>query len=194
MRPPHDLNHLLARVAAGEHFGYICFWGHQPAKNGHIGKSCLSQWFDAAFDLDGVRYATAEHFMMAQKARHFGDEATHARVLAAATPAEAKQLGRQVAGFDDVQWQAVRFDVAVRGNVGKFGQNAALRAFLLGTGDQVLVEASPVDAVWGIGLAATDATATRPEAWRGLNLLGFALMVARERLLDGQGEGEGATR
>ena len=69
-----------------------------------------------------------------------------------------------------------------RGNVAKFSQNAELGAFLLGTGHQVLVEASPVDPIWGIGLAATDPAAQDPRAWRGLNLLGFALMAARDVL------------
>jgi ribA/ribD-fused uncharacterized protein len=70
----------------------------------------------------------------------------------------------------------------VAGSVHKFGQDPALRAHLLGTGSRVLVEASPRDRIWGIGLTADDDRAARPQLWQGLNLLGFALMEARQRL------------
>lgn len=120
--------------------------------------------------------------MMAGKARLFGDEESVPGILAARTPAEAKKRGRLVRGFDDAAWTAARFELVVDGNVAKFGQDPALRDYLLGTRDRVLVEASPVDRVWGIGLAADDERAADPARWRGLNLLGFALMEARERL------------
>lgn len=180
-RPP-DRDDLLAAVRSGFEPRYLFFWGHRPSKDGRPSKSCFSQWFDAAFVLAGTRYATAEHFMMAEKARLFGDEATRQQVLAAATPAEAKKLGRQVQGFDDEQWLSLRMEVVVQANHAKFSQDPALRDFLLGTGDQVLVEASPVDSIWGIGLAADHLDALRPEQWPGLNLLGFALMHVRARL------------
>ena len=85
-------------------------------------------------------------------------------------------------GFDEAVWERERFGIVVEGSVHKFGQDAALRQFLLGTGERVLVEASPRDRIWGIGLAADDERATDPARWRGLNLLGFALMEAREVL------------
>jgi len=126
-----------------------------------------------------VHYPTAEHFMMAEKARLFGDDEARARILKAGSPAAAKKLGRTVRGFTEAAWARARFDIVVAGSRAKFGQNADLAAFLAATGDRVLVEASPVDRIWGIGLAATSPAATQPEKWRGLNLLGFALMVAR---------------
>jgi ribA/ribD-fused uncharacterized protein len=86
-------------------------------------------------------------------------------------------------------WAAARFELVVEGSVAKFRQHPALLAYLLGTSNRVLVEASPVDRVWGIGWASTDENATDPERWRGLNLLGFALMEARSRLSRSQGEG-----
>ncbi len=147
-----------------------------------MGKSCLSQWFEAPFELDGIRYPTAEHFMMAGKARLFADQQTCERIILAPTPDAAKKLGRQIRGFDEALWNAARFDIVVRGNMAKFSQNPALRGFLLATTDKVLVEASPVDAVWGIGLAADDPRAQDPSAWCGLNLLGFALMEVRQQL------------
>jgi ribA/ribD-fused uncharacterized protein len=142
----------------------------------------LSQWWPARFTVDGESFASAEHYMMAAKARLFGDEETRAKILASATPAEAKALGRKVCGFDEKVWEESRFQIAVEGSVAKFGQNADLGAFLPVTGDAVLVEASPVDRVWGIGLAADDPRAKRPAEWKGLNLLGFALMRARAML------------
>jgi ribA/ribD-fused uncharacterized protein len=87
-----------------------------------------------------------------------------------------------VSGFDEAVWTAHRSDIVVRANVEKFSQNAALKDFLLNTGDRVLVEASPVDKVWGIGLAEDSPVVENPRKWKGLNLLGFALMAVRERL------------
>ncbi|MFM0326659.1 NADAR family protein [Caballeronia glebae] len=87
-------------------------------------------------------------------------------------------------GFDNQRWQATSFELVIEGNVKKFEQNPPLRDFLLSTGDRVLVEASPVDSVWGIGLAADDPRAGNPEQWEGSNLRGFALMAVRCRLAE----------
>jgi ribA/ribD-fused uncharacterized protein len=174
---------LITAIRAGERPKYVLFWGHRPLPNGEIGKSCFSQWWEGApFGVEGVTYRTAEHWMMAEKARLFGDETTRTRILKAANPGAAKRLGRGVTGFDSARWDEARFEVVVQGNVAKFGQHPPLREFLLNTGRRILVEASPVDRIWGIGLAANDPGAEDPEQWRGLNLLGFALMEARARL------------
>jgi ribA/ribD-fused uncharacterized protein len=173
---------LTALVAAGAQAKYLLFWGHRPERDGRVGPGSLSQWWPSEFTVDGVTYATAEHWMMAGKARLFGDERVIPRIIEARTPAEAKKLGRLVQGFDEERWVAARFDLVVEGNVAKFGQSAALREYLLGTGKRVLVEASPMDRLWGIGLSAANDRATKPDEWRGLNLLGFALMEARARL------------
>lgn len=182
IRNAYTLEALLERINRGEEIKHLHFWGHQPEKDGRIGKSCFSQWFDAPFTVDQVRYPTAEHFMMAGKARLFGDAEIVDRVLKARTPAEAKKLGRQVRGFDDVVWKGAAFELVVQGNLAKFSQNAAMGDFLLRTGDKVLVEASPVDNIWGIGLAATHEDAMDPRRWAGQNLLGFALMAVRDQL------------
>lgn len=164
---------------------WLFFWGHQPSKNGDITAACFSQWWSGhAFEIDGVRYATAEHFMMADKARLFRDEASLSAILEAKSPAVAKKLGRQVANFDDAQWLEARWDIVVRGNEAKFSQHADLRDFLLKTGDRVIVEASPYDRIWGIGMGTKDEGVENPDKWKGLNLLGFALMEVRERLRD----------
>jgi len=184
---PVSVTELQAQVAAGFAPQYLLFWGHRAARDGAIGKSCLSQWFPAPFEVAGLRYPTAEHYMMAGKARLFGDAAIAAQILAAGEPGAVKALGRKIAGFDEAVWVAQRSRIVEEANLAKFGQNPALRDFLLATGAQVLVEASPVDAIWGIGLAADDARALDPAQWQGLNLLGFALMQVRERLRAGAG-------
>ncbi|GAA2916388.1 NADAR family protein [Streptomyces mexicanus] len=176
---------LVREVRAGVRIRYLCFWGHRPRRDGQVGASCLSQWWPAPFTVDGVTYATAEHWMMAGKARLFGDAEAERRVLAAGHPAEAKKAGRLVRGFDEETWARERYRIVVEGSVHKFAAHPELREFLLNTGEKVLVEASPVDRVWGIGLAADDEAATDPERWKGANLLGFALMAARERLRAG---------
>ncbi|GAA3114600.1 NADAR family protein [Streptomyces rectiviolaceus] len=173
---------LVTAVRAGVQVKYLHFWGHTPRRNGTLGASCLSQWWLSPFTVDGVEYGTAEHWMMASKARLFGDAEAERAVLASRTPAEAKNAGRLVRGFDETMWERERFGIVVEGSVHKFASTAALRSFLVGTGSRVLVEASPMDRIWGIGLAADDDRAQAPERWRGPNLLGFALMEARERL------------
>jgi ribA/ribD-fused uncharacterized protein len=182
---PASVQELLHAMAQGLAPRFLPFWGHQPAADGSIGKTCMSQWFEAGFEVDGQHYATAEHCMMAGKARLFGDEAAHAAIVRCRTPGEAKKLGRGIQGFDDARWEQARFGIVVQANLAKFSQNPALAGYLLSTGDRVLVEASPVDAIWGIGLAADDARATDPAQWRGLNLLGFALMQVRGQLRPG---------
>ncbi len=157
------------------------FWGHTPSKDGSVTKACFSQWWAGhPFEFDGIRYTTAEHYMRAEKARLFQDEATFSKIIGVRSPEIAKKLGRQIANFDDQIWLRHRWDIVVRGNRAKFAQHAELKTFLLQTGDRLLVEASPFDPIWGIGMAATDPNAERPQYWKGLNLLGFALMEVRE--------------
>ncbi|MFH8796644.1 NADAR family protein [Streptomyces sp. NPDC017941] len=173
---------LLAARQAGRRPKPLYFWGHTPRRDGTLGPSCLSQWWPSPFTSDGVTYATAEHWMMAAKARLFGDEDAERAVLAARTPAEAKRAGRLVRDFDERLWARERFGIVVGGSLLKFTADDALRTYLLGTGERLLVEASPLDPVWGVGLAADDPAIEDPGTWRGLNLLGFALMETRERL------------
>ena len=167
---------LCRALALGGRVKFVFFWSHQPSAGR---AACLSQWYESPFELWGEFYPTAEHFMMAEKARLFGDNTSEAAILEAASPGHAKQLGRGVAGFSQGTWDAERFGVAVRGNLAKFGQNPDLRDYLVGTHERVLVEASPTDPIWGIGLAKHESNAEHPDKWAGLNLLGFALMEVR---------------
>ncbi|WP_455355646.1 NADAR family protein [Streptomyces sp. SYSU K217416] len=185
------IDDLIEQVSGGSRIKYLHFWGHAPRRDGAIGASCLSQWWPSPFTVDGVEYATAEHWMMAAKARLFGDAEAEREAVAAGGPAQAKKAGRLVRGFDEKIWRRERYAIVVAGSLHKFGAHADLREFLLGTGERVLVEASPLDRIWGIGLAGDDERAQDPARWRGLNLLGFALMDARERLRGGEGAGAG---
>jgi ribA/ribD-fused uncharacterized protein len=179
---PRSVQDLVDGIAAGRRYRYVYFWGHTPRKQGQVDRSCFSQWYPAEFTVDGTTYPTAEHWMMAAKARLFGDAGTAAKILAARHPGEAKALGRAVANFDEAEWRRERFAVVVAGSVHKFSQNSELGKYLGGTGDRVLVEASPVDLVWGAGMAPGDERSTDPRQWPGKNLLGFALMAARGQL------------
>jgi ribA/ribD-fused uncharacterized protein len=178
----HELESLCDAVRSGARLKYVFFWGHTPTSRGEIGKECLSQWYAARFEVDGVSFATAEHYMMYRKALLFSDHDTAKQILHAPNPGAAKSLGRSVRGFIDSVWVDHRSAIVVDGNYAKFSQSAALREYLVNTKQRVLVEASPVDRVWGIGLAADDEHVENPLMWRGLNLLGFALMTIRERL------------
>lgn len=183
-----NTGHLLAALATGATLDYLYFWGHTPAQAGIVDKSCMSQWFPSPFTVDEVLYPTAEHYMMAHKALLFGDTAIARRVVTAASPAAVKQLGREVAGFDTARWEAARETIVFAGNLAKFGQDAALKAFLLATSESVIVEASPLDRIWGVGLAASDERIKAPTQWEGLNLLGFQLMAVRGALRAGAGQ------
>jgi ribA/ribD-fused uncharacterized protein len=161
---------------------YLAFWGHTPKVKGQAGPHMLSQWWPSPFEVEGVTYATAEHYMMAEKARLFGDEELRQQILIAPHPNAAKGLGRRVMGYDQDVWETCRYSIVVSGNLAKFSSDPGLTDYLLSTGERVLVEASPLDRVWGIGLTADDPRVTQPEHWQGLNLLGFALMEVRQQL------------
>ena len=165
---------------------FLLFWGH-TAKKGSIGKECLSQWYDCTFEVgdgnaDIATYRTAEQYMMARKALLFGDNEVYDKIMDAGSPDEFKKLGQQVRGFDEEKWKAARCDIVIRGNYAKFSQDRELKAFLLSTGTKILVEASPYDRTWGIGMSANDSRSENPNFWRGTNLLGFCLMEVRDML------------
>ncbi len=173
---------LAEYVNHGNKVKYVFFWGHQKSTSG-VSKSCFSQWYDSPFESGGSHFLTSEHYMMYRKAVLFGDDSAAERLLAAGNPGEAKAIGREVLGFDQKKWDAERFDVVVSASIKKFSNDPKLKAFLLSTGSRVLVEASPADRVWGIGLSEDSPACENPNQWKGENLLGFALMEARDQLL-----------
>ncbi len=176
----YDLDWLLSQQGGGTRQKYVYFWGHRKRPDNAVTKACFSQWWSSPFEVDGNRYATAEHWMMAEKARLFEDEIRYAEILNSESPGKAKALGRQVLNFDQSVWNKSKYDVAVQGNFHKFTQHEDLGNFLRNTGNRILVEASPVDRIWGVGLEQKDPMIEKPSKWRGQNMLGFALMTVRD--------------
>lgn len=159
----------------------IYFWGHTPNPK-KVTAACLSQWYDCLFEVDGVQYHTTEQYMMANKAKLFGDEDVYREIMSASTPNEYKKLGRKIHEFNQKLWDATKLNIVVEGNKAKFSQRTDLGEFLLSTGNAILVEASPYDKIWGIGLDRETAMSGTVEHWQGENLLGCALMEVRDWL------------
>ncbi len=143
----------------------------------------FSQWYPSTFVVDGNTFSCAEQFMMHGKAVLFGDAAIAAQILATASPKEHKALGRKVSGFDDKVWKQHREVIVAAGSRAKFTQNPALLRALLDTAPTELVEASPFDRIWGVGMGADDPRIEDPANWRGGNLLGKILTKLRDELI-----------
>lgn len=148
----------------------------------------LSQWAAQPFlvynsELGKIeRFPTAEHYMMAQKAVMFKDIKMRDKIMSARTPKEAKELGRLVSNFDEYQWNRLGVKVVRMGNVLRGMQNEHFRKELLSTGDKILIEASPYDRIWGVGLDSFAPAILQPTQWPGQNRLGFILMEVRDIL------------
>lgn len=181
-KPEYDLNNLISDYKDGKNLEYIYFWGHHPKKDGGITKSCFSQWWKSRFNIGHTEYLFMEQYMMAEKARFFGDKEIEEKIMNSYDPKEIKSFGRKVRGFDEEIWNRAKYSIIINGNYNKFMQNERLKTFLLSTGDKILVEASPYDTVWGIQMSEEDVNIKNPELWRGENLLGFALMEVRNEI------------
>jgi hypothetical protein len=144
----------------------------------------FSQWYPANFETGGVVYNCAEQYMMSQKALLFSDHAMYKKIMHTADPAEHKEFGRAVANFQFDVWVKNAKDIVTAGNYGKFSQNLDLQGVLLATYPKTLVEASPTDKIWGIGMSRFDPKAKYPSNWKGTNWLGLCLMRVRELLRD----------
>ncbi len=142
----------------------------------------FSQWYRAEMVVNGVKYNTAEQFMMAMKAQFFGDTEAQAKIMATKDPAKQKAIGREVKGFKVDEWSKVSRRFVYAGNYAKFTQNSDLYVELMNTGDLEIVEASPYDKIWGIGLGETDPRAFDKTQWQGLNWLGECVMKVRADL------------
>ena len=177
----YSVDSIKRMVSTDPNVRFIYFWGHTPSVKG-ITETCLSQWYDVEFEIAEVKYNTAEQYMMAQKALLFDDKEVFAQIMLADNPRDYKALGRKIRNFDSNVWDVRKYDIVVEGNRAKFSQNDDLKEYLLSTGDAILVEASPYDRIWGIGLYPGQAAKGTVDQWRGLNFLGSALMEVRERL------------
>jgi ribA/ribD-fused uncharacterized protein len=145
--------------------------------------SPFSQWYPCRFEEAGVTFRCAEQYMMHGKAILFDDAEIAAEILAADHPRTHKALGRKVRNFDAAIWERERERIVLAGNRAKFTQDEALRAKLLATAPTTLVEASPFDRIWGVGLRESDPRIHDRRNWRGKNLLGFLLTRLRDELL-----------
>lgn len=174
------LQDIIERFRNREKLPFLFFWGHTVKDE--VTKACFSQWFPAAFEEHGTIYKTAEHYMMVGKAELFDDHETLKEIIHAESPNQVKSLGRKVKNFDPQLWDRHKYQIVKQGNLLKFSQHHSLKTFLLSTEDKILVEASPYDTVWGIGMPETDPRAENPLQWNGENLLGFALMEVRDEL------------
>lgn len=159
-----DANHTVTD-------NFIFFWGGP-----------FSQWASTSFTLKGPTYNCAEQYMMAMKAQLFKDEDACKRIMESKDPRQQKSIGREVKNFNTETWSQYSFSFVVAANVAKFSQNEEFKKVLLESGDRIIVEASPQDKIWGIGLGEFDRRSRNPALWQGQNLLGLALMVTRNHI------------
>lgn len=150
---------------------HIYFWG-----------SYLSNWFSCSFSDSNYTYKTSESYLMAHKALLFGDNQAANKIINSSDPKVQKAIGRTVKGFDDAVWNLNKFDIMIAGLSLKFSQNNELKLKLLATCDKILVEGSPYDRIWGVGLKWDNPLILDEKNWLGENLLGKALMVVRSKL------------
>lgn len=154
----------------------ICF--HNPEEeNGY-----LSNWYEAEFTVDHVKFSSMEQYMMYQKAMTFQDQMIAKEILQTKDAAKIKQLGRQVTNYNDHIWNGIRQIVVYEGLVAKFSQNEELKKQLKGTKTAILAECAVKDPIWGIGLSMKDSKRLDITQWKGQNLLGYALMEVRKRM------------
>lgn len=167
-------------IPSDEEPEYHFFYGHDEAKVGD--NAVFSQWYKMPFTVDGHRYNCMEQYMMSEKALLFKDLDMLRQILSATEPKEQKALGRKVKNFDSEVWNKHSQDIIFKGNYAKFTQNPRLKQLLLATGDKVLVEASPFDKIWGIGMRACKA-ANDHHNWKGRNQLGYTLTRVKKAII-----------
>jgi ribA/ribD-fused uncharacterized protein len=156
-------------------FSYHFFW------NGPF-----SQWYKSDFIENGKTFCTAEQYMMYHKAKLMGDTDTADRIMGTRNAKRQKELGREIKPFDGVKWDEYKERIVYNGNLLKFSQNEELKRELLATDNKILVEASPFDTIWGIGMTEDEAKNTHPINWRGKNLLGITLTAVKAAIKDKQ--------
>lgn len=161
--------------------------GTQTEKFTFFWSGPLSQWHPSPFEIDGITYNCAEHYMMAEKARLFGDEARLKMIMSAVDPSDQKRYGKMVVPFEKEKWNDVARDVVYRGSYAKYTQNPDLKKQLLNTAGTTLVEASPKDNIWGIGLSKDDPRSRDRSTWLGTNWLGETLTKVRDKMLEVNG-------
>lgn len=142
----------------------------------------FSNWHPCSFVIDEQVWTSSEQYYMYMKAVVFDDKETQKRIRETKSCKEQKQLGRMVKGYNEIVWKKHREEVMLRALRAKFSQSSVLKEKLLKTGNAILVEASPVDLVWGVGLSEDNVNIHDQSKWRGMNLLGKCLMIVRSEL------------
>ena len=142
----------------------------------------LSNWYLSDFVIDGMKFSSMEQYMMYSKAILFNDKEVASQIMNTTDVEMIKALGRKVSGYNDSVWNGMRQIIIYKGLLEKFRQNEKLKKALLDTGDDILAECAVSDKIWGIGLSMKDSNKNDIKAWRGQNLLGFALMLVRDEL------------
>lgn len=153
------------------------FFHSEKTENGY-----LSNWYPCTFTVNNITYNCSEQYMMYQKAILFEDEEIANKILNTSAPKKQKELGRKVKNYNSKIWDGLCQIIVYEGCLAKFEQNEDIKEKLLSTKDAILVEAAGNDAIWGIGMRIQDPNKTDIKAWKGKNLLGFALMKVREKL------------
>ncbi len=153
---------------------FAFFWG-----------GTMSQWCPSTFIVDGVEFCTCEQYMMYKKALMFHDYEIASKVMKTTKPKEQKALGREVSNFDKDVWEKYCREIVYDANVAKFTQNPDMMDELMFTVGKTLVEASPYDSIWGIGLAGDDPLAQDRSTWKGTNWLGEAIQRVRDERVEG---------
>lgn len=148
-------------------------------------KEWPSNFFRAPFTMDGIKFFCTEQAFMYLKAKFFKDDDTADKILNAATPKEAKDLGREVRNYNDAEWDKVRYDMMLKANREKYAQNRDVCSRLLSSQyiGKTFVEASPIDLIWGIGMQQGDPSIDDESKWRGRNLLGKVITQVRDELI-----------
>ncbi len=129
---------------------------------------CFSNFSPHPIDLDGKHWPTSEHYFQAQK---FAGTPHEEEIRLAKGPMEAAALGRDRRWPLRADWEWVKDDVMRRAVRRKFETHADIRAVLLATGDEEIIENAPRDSYWGCGASG-----------RGRNMLGRILMETRTAL------------
>lgn len=171
---------LINEMIEGKSFDFHPFYGHKVEDP--VSDYCFSNWYPCTFVVDGVTYHTTEQYMMAHKALVFGDQAIYEEIMSVDDPKQYKALGRTVRNFDSVTWNRHKYGIVLEGCKAKLSQNPEFAKVLLGTGDEVIVEAAPRDVIRGVDLGKENEKIKDPSLWRGTNLLGFILMEVRDYL------------
>lgn len=164
----------------------VYFWKPKPQQRGVVDAACCCQWWLSKFTFEGVGFRSAEHAMMYGKAKMFNDAQAMAAILEEPHPHAAKAIGRQVQNFDQNQWEMESYKLVREINEAKFTQDPSLKKWLMSLPkNTVIVETSPYDRIWGIGLAENEPVdLTNINNWQGQNKLGFAITEVFQKLVE----------